>query len=169
MRDRSRWTAAAGTAYLHLCLELTRKLAGPEIAAAAGRLALVEPRRGSQSPFMGAPVEAVAEQSGVPATRAIALLQQHPERPDRVAALAKRLGATERTLSRQFRRLVGMTPVAYRQSQRIALAKRLLESGRTSFGEVVERCGYVDVASFRKLFTREVGMSPREYRLRFGA
>jgi transcriptional regulator GlxA family with amidase domain len=62
-----------------------------------------------------------------------------------------------------------MTPIAYRQSQRIALAKRLLESDRTTLEEIVERCGYVDVASFRKLFAREVGMSPKEYRLRFAA
>jgi transcriptional regulator GlxA family with amidase domain len=166
--DRDRWTAAAGTAYLHLCLELTRKLAGSKIAAAAGRLALVEPRRGSQSPFIGAAVEVALEQEGVAAAKAIALLQRHPESSDSVAMLAKRLGTTERTLNRQFKRAVGMTPIAYRQSQRIAMAKRLLEARHASVEEIVERCGYVDVASFRKLFTREVGMSPREYRLRFG-
>ncbi len=166
--DRNRWTAAAGTAYLHLCLELTRKLAGPRIASAAGRLALVEPRRGSQSPFIAAPIGADASDVG-PASRAIILLQRHPESPESVAMIAKRLGTTERTLNRQFRRAVGMTPVAYRQSQRIAMARRLLESDRMPLEEIVERCGYVDVASFRKLFTREVGMSPKEYRLRFAA
>jgi transcriptional regulator GlxA family with amidase domain len=166
--DRNRWTAAAGTAYLHLCLELTRKLAGPKIASAAGRLALVEPRRGSQSPFMATSMAADLDDAR-PASRAIAFLQRNPQSPDSVATIAKRLGTTERTLNRQFRRAVGMTPIAYRQSQRIALAKRLLESDRTTLEEIVERCGYVDVASFRKLFAREVGMSPKEYRLRFAA
>jgi transcriptional regulator GlxA family with amidase domain len=166
--DRDRWTAAAGTAYLHLCLDLTRKLASPKIAAAAGRLALVEPRRGSQSPFIDAAVEVDLAHEGAAAAKAIAWLQRHPEASDSVAMLAKRLGTTERTLNRQFRRTVGMTPIAYRQSQRIAMAKRLLEKHPASLEEIIERCGYVDVASFRKLFTREVGMSPREYRLRFG-
>ena len=167
VHDANVWTAAAGSAYLHLALELTRELAGAKIATATGRLALVEPRRGSQSPFLGASVDVAAEDAG-PASRAIALLQRRPESSESVAALAKRLGTTERTLNRQFHRRLGMTPVAYRQSQRIAMAKRLLEAGRLSLESIVERCGYCDVASFRKLFTREVGMSPREYRSRFG-
>ena len=82
--------------------------------------------------------------------------------------MARRFGTTERTLNRKFRQRVGMTPVAFRQSQRIALAKRLLEAGQRSLESIVAQCGYSDAASFRKLFTREVGMSPTEYRLRFG-
>lgn len=167
--DGSVWTAAAGSAYLHLCLELTRKLAGAKIATAAGRLALVEPRRGSQSPFLPPAADVAAAEEDGPAARAIAMLQRHPESSASVAVLAKRCGTTARTLNRQFHRRLGMTPLAYRQSQRIALAKRLLEAGRLPLESIVERCGYSDVASFRKLFTREVGMSPKEYRLRFAA
>jgi transcriptional regulator GlxA family with amidase domain len=32
----------------------------------------------------------------------------------------------------------------------------------------VTACGYEDASSFRKLFARHVGMTPREYRSRFG-
>lgn len=167
VNDANVWTAAAGSAYLHLALELTRKLAGTKIATAAGRLALVEPRRGSQSPFLGASVDADDGDAG-PASRAIAWLQRRPQSTESVAAMARRFGTTERTLNRKFRQRVGMTPVAFRQSQRIALAKRLLEAGQRSLESIVAQCGYSDAASFRKLFTREVGMSPTEYRLRFG-
>jgi AraC-like DNA-binding protein len=61
----------------------------------------------------------------------------------------------------------GVAPLAYVQSRRIALAKRALESHGDSIEQIVEQCGYSDVSSFRRLFTREVGMTPREYRLRF--
>lgn len=47
------------------------------------------------------------------------------------------------------------------------LAKQMLEARDEPLERVVERCGYADVSSFRKLFAREVGMTPREYRLRF--
>ena len=64
--------------------------------------------------------------------------------------MARRFGTTERTLNRKFRQRVGMTPVAFRQSQRIALAKRLLEAGQRSLESIVAQCGYSDAASFRE-------------------
>ena len=36
-----------------------------------------------------------------------------------------------------------------------------------SFDEVVERCGYSDAPSFRKLFKRETSLTPASYRERF--
>ena len=84
-----------------------------------------------------------------------------------MADIAKRSNTTSRTLNRRFRAAFGVSPLAYLQSRRIALAKRLLETRSDPLGRIVERCGYSDVSSFRKLFAREVGMTPREYRLRF--
>jgi transcriptional regulator GlxA family with amidase domain len=164
--DGRRWTAAAGTAYLHLCLELTREFAGEHVAALAGRLALVEPKRGSQSPFLAATEPAGSSDPLVEQARQ-AMLRQIAN-PISIATLARRLGTTDRTLHRRFRDRLGLSPLAYVQSQRIARAKQLLGEGRLSLEAIVERCGYSDPASFRKLFTREVGMSPREYRSRFG-
>ena len=46
-------------------------------------------------------------------------------------------------------------------------AKALLETSRLSFDEIVERCGYSDAASFRKLFKRETHLTPADYRERF--
>jgi AraC-like DNA-binding protein len=84
-----------------------------------------------------------------------------------IAAMARALHTTERTLHRRFRASFGVSPLAHLQSRRIALAKRLLESGNETLERILERCGYRDASSFRKLFAREVGMTPREYRLRF--
>jgi len=36
-----------------------------------------------------------------------------------------------------------------------------------SFDEIVERCGYHDSASFRKLFKRATHLTPADYRERF--
>jgi transcriptional regulator GlxA family with amidase domain len=46
-------------------------------------------------------------------------------------------------------------------------AKALLEATQLSFDEVVERCGYSDAPSFRKLFKRETSLTPASYRERF--
>ena len=85
-----------------------------------------------------------------------------------IARLCRVIGVHERTLARKFQRAMGMSSLAYLQAQRVALAKRLLETSALPLAQIVPRGGYEDVASFRKLFARHVGMTPREYRSRFG-
>jgi transcriptional regulator GlxA family with amidase domain len=166
MRDRECWTAAAGAAYMHLALDLVRELAGEALAAATGRLMLVERRRGSQSPFLVP--NAAPEQAGSGIDRAARYLQQHAGKRLAIAGVCRELAVSERTLARRFKAGLGMSPLSFLQSQRIARARQLLESSTLPLERIVEQCGYEDVSSFRKLFARQVGMTPREYRLRFG-
>ncbi|HEY7639165.1 MAG TPA: helix-turn-helix domain-containing protein [Steroidobacteraceae bacterium] len=165
MRDRDRWTAAAGTAYMHLALELVRELAGEPLATATGRLMLVERRRGSQSPFL---VPHAAPEQGSEIERATGYLRQHSAERLAIAGACRALAVSERTLARGFKAELGMSPLSYLQSQRVARARQLLESSKLSLEHIVEQCGYADVSSFRKLFARQVGMTPRDYRQRFG-
>jgi len=43
----------------------------------------------------------------------------------------------------------------------------MLEATHLSFEEIVDRCGYRDVSSFRKLFKRDTALTPLDYRARF--
>ena len=165
MRDGNRWTAAAGAAYMHLALELVRELAGEPLATATAKLMLVERRRGSQSPFL---VPHAAPQGDSEIERATRYLRQNASKRLAIAGMCRALAVSERTLARRFKASLGMSPLSYLQSQRIARARQLLESSASSLEKIVEQCGYEDVSSFRKLFARQVGMTPREYRLRFG-
>jgi transcriptional regulator GlxA family with amidase domain len=162
-----RWTCAAGSAYMHLGIELVRELAGEKVANVTSRLMLVEPRRGTQSPFMidAAPID----HHDPDVKRAIGYLDSHATAPITMPALSRKLCVSERTLARKFQSQLGMSPLAYLQSRRVAQAKQLLERSSLALDQIVERCGYADAASFRKLFTRLVGMTPREYRSRFAA
>jgi transcriptional regulator GlxA family with amidase domain len=166
MRDGDRWTAAAGAAYMHLALDLVREFAGEPLAAATAKLMLVERRRGSQSPFL--PPHAPPAQGASEIERATRYLQQHSGKRLAIAGVCRTLAISERTLARRFKASLGISPLSYLQSQRIARARQLLESSRLPLERIVEQCGYEDVSSFRKLFARQVGMTPREYRQRFG-
>jgi len=166
MRDGNRWTAAAGAAYLHLALDLVREFAGEPLAAATAKLMLVERRRGSQSPFLQP--HAPRNEGDTDIARATRYLQQHLGRRLAMAGVCRALAVSERTLARKFKASLGMSPLSYLQSQRIGRARQLLESSTLPLERIVEQCGYEDVSSFRKLFARQVGMTPREYRLRFG-
>ena len=84
-----------------------------------------------------------------------------------VEGLAAFLGTSERSLLRHFKTHYGVSPLAHIQHLRVERAKALLESTHLSFDEVVERCGYSDVSSFRKLFKRATSLTPGDYRGRF--
>lgn len=166
--DGSRWTAAAGSAYMHLGIELVREFAGAKVANMTSRLMLVEPRRGTQSPFL--PAATTTQHQDADIERAIRYLEAHTSngpRPLSIKELSRKLAISERTLARKFQAHVGMSPLGYLQSRRIATAKQLLGNSALTLDQIVERCGYEDIASFRKLFSRLVGMTPREYRSRF--
>ena len=166
MRDGNRWTAAAGAAYMHLALDFVREFAGEPLAAATAKLMLVERRRGSQSPFLVPRAPPAATDSEI--ERATQYLRQHASKRLAIAGVCRTLAVSERTLARRFKTSLGMSPLSYLQSQRVARARQLLESSKLPLERIVEQCGYGDVSSFRKLFARQVGMTPREYRQRFG-
>ena len=73
-----------------------------------------------------------------------------------------------RNFIRRFKEATGRTPLANLQSLRIATARRLLENGRGTIQEVSAAVGYDDLMFFRSLFRRHTGLSPTEYRQRFG-
>jgi AraC-like DNA-binding protein len=103
------------------------------------------------------------------ADRVVVNHNQEPESLLALAAagLADRLRVTTRTLNRRFKAATGETPLEFLQKARIERARGLLETSRLSFDQIVERVGYEDASSFRRLFKRAVGISPHEYRRRF--
>ena len=82
--------------------------------------------------------------------------------------LARRLHVSNRTLGRRFSKAIGETPITFLQNARVERAKRLLQTTKISVDRVAYRVGYADVGSFRRLFLKAAGISPREYRQRFG-
>lgn len=81
--------------------------------------------------------------------------------------LAQQFAMSSRTMIRRFQAATGESPLAYLQAVRIALAKARLESSTVSIAEITRQVGYDDVSSFSRLFKRQVGLSPTEYRMRF--
>lgn len=85
-----------------------------------------------------------------------------------LATLAQRAGLEQRTFLRRFRQATGMTTTAYCQQLRVGRARELLQASRLPLERVAWEVGYSDPGAFRKVFTRVVGLSPGDYRRRFG-
>jgi AraC-like DNA-binding protein len=78
--------------------------------------------------------------------------------------LAAEFHFSENYLIRIFREAMGITPHAYVGAARIRKAKLLLSSGTITPDLVAYECGFTDYAHFYRIFRRDTGSSPREYR-----
>ena len=66
--------------------------------------------------------------------------------------------------ARVFRRDMGTSLTAYIRKIRLDNAKRLLRNTTISVGSIALNVGYADANYFTRLFVRETGMTPTEYR-----
>ena len=60
-----------------------------------------------------------------------------------------------------------MTPYTYLQQIRIEVSQKLLAETQLNPEQVVQRTGYEDMSSFRRLFKQHTGLTLSEYRKRF--
>lgn len=70
---------------------------------------------------------------------------------------------------RQFKHYTGMPPMQYILSIRIANAQNLLETTAYTVSEIAAIVGYDNPLYFSRLFKKQLGMSPTEYRKRQAA
>ena len=85
-----------------------------------------------------------------------------------LAVLADHAGLEPRTFMRRFQKATGHTAGEYIQRLRIEIARDLLQSSRQTVDAIAWKVHYSDPGSFRKIFTRIIGLTPAEYRQRFG-
>lgn len=159
-------TAAGSAAALDTCLHLIRTDHGASVAAAVSRrLVFAVHRDGGQRQFVERPLPAAQGSSLGP------LLEWAGARlaePLTVAALAERAAVSQATLHRRFREQLGTTPLGWLTVERTALACRLMEQGERSVDAVARASGLGTAANLRARLRRATGLSPSEYRSRFG-
>jgi AraC-like DNA-binding protein len=92
-----------------------------------------------------------------------AILADDPAAPRTLAELGRAAGASERTLSRLFRRDTGMTFPQWRAQLRLQHAMLLLAGGGTVTGAATAS-GYSNVSAFIAAFRDAFGITPAAYR-----
>jgi AraC-like DNA-binding protein/mannose-6-phosphate isomerase-like protein (cupin superfamily) len=83
-----------------------------------------------------------------------------------VQFLAEQLSCTPDYLSTRFHRETGIRLTAHINQERCHLARHLLRTTPWNIAEIAERCGYADPAYFSRVFSRQTGVHPREFRNR---
>jgi transcriptional regulator GlxA family with amidase domain len=154
-------TSAGNAAGIDLCLHILRRDHGPAVANRVARRSVVAPwRDGGQSQFM----EPVPDPDGpgTAPTRAWALERLHE--PLGLADLATHAAMSVRTFTRRFREETGMSPARWLNAQRVAAARRLLESTDLPVERIAEEAGFGTTASLRQHLHAAIGVAPLAYR-----
>ncbi len=158
-------TTGGSSAVINYILKLIGRIGGNDLAQLTARLLLVDPERNSQAPYVSMALREKPRHSMTEKAERYINEALHGEIS--IGVLAEHCGTSERSLHRHFRAHFGVSPLEHIQHLRVERAKAMLESTLLSFDEIVGRCGYSDVSSFRKLFKRATTMTPQDYRERF--
>jgi transcriptional regulator GlxA family with amidase domain len=167
VRDGNVWTSAGVTAGIDLALALVEDDHGAARAREVARwLVVFVQRPGGQGQFSAHLAVVPAQRADVKAV--LDLIAAEPAGDLTVAALARRVGVSERHLARLFRSETGTTVADHVEAVRVETARRLLEDGAEGVGSVARRCGFGTVETFHRAFKRRTGITPGEHRARFG-
>ncbi len=159
-------TAGGLMAWLDLGLFIVNRWLGPQVVSQTARYLLVDPAGREQRNYrtFTPPLS-----HGDPSILSLQhWLEGHVESEITVKGMAERAHLSTRTLLRRFKAATGYTPNAYLQNLRIEKARGLLERTRLPVAEISWSVGYQDNSAFGRVFRATTGLTPGEYRNRFG-
>jgi AraC family transcriptional regulator of arabinose operon len=100
---------------------------------------------------------------------ALALLRSEHTRTIALAEVARTAHMSPFHYPRRFKQATGFTPMEYLEKFRISRAQELILSHPAmSLKEIATASGFSDPAYFSRIFSKRIGVSPREYRRNLG-
>ena len=156
------YCTGAMTANLGVMLQVVEKQVGRQLAQICAKTMLIDASQSYASPYVFLQEQTEHQDAMVLAVES--WMQRHISQPLDLESLANLHCVSERTLSRRFKKALGVNPSEYLQKLRIEHTKLLLETTSLNIEQIVERVGYSSASSLRRLFRNALGLSPRDYR-----
>ncbi|WP_298773898.1 GlxA family transcriptional regulator [uncultured Shewanella sp.] len=154
------------TADLNLSLHLIEKYCGREAALQSSRCMLVDLDRTSQALF--AVFLPNKEHEDEIILQAQEWIEKNFQESIQMEALAKKSGTSLRQFNRRFKAATGETANKYVQFTRVEAAKMLLVTTNLSFEAISPQVGYENISFLRRIFRSCTGITPTEFRRKFG-
>lgn len=159
-------TSAGVTAGIDLTLFLIEQDYGAAVAREVARdLVVFMARPGDQSQF-SVRLDVLPTSNSVVRT-VLDLVTADPAANHSLAALATHAGVSTRHLSRLFLTETGHSPAYFVDRTRLEAASAMLVAGTDPLDLVAARTGVGSAETLRRLFLRELGVTPATYRKRF--
>jgi transcriptional regulator GlxA family with amidase domain len=159
--------AGGGTTWLDLALYLLARAVNLETAMQVAKIHMIDWHSVGQQPY--ARLMRTRQVGDAAIAQAQDWIARRPTVEAPVASMVRVSGLPERTFKRRFQKAAGMSPIEYVHAVRLEQAKALLETTDETLDTLAERVGYEDATYFSRLFRRSVGLTPAQYRRRFGA
>ena len=162
VEDGNYFTTGSMTANIGVMLKIVEQQVGRQLAQSAAKTMLIDASQSFASPYLFMQEQTEHQDSLVLAVES--QLQRDIQQKINLDELAAMHSVSARTLSRRFKKANGVNLSEYQQRLRLQQTKLLLETTSLTIEQIVERIGYSSQSSLRRLFQKELGMSPREYR-----
>jgi transcriptional regulator GlxA family with amidase domain len=167
VQDDFIWTSGGVTSGIDLALALVEEDWGREVALNTAQTMVVYLKRpGGQTQFSA---HLVSESTNHPDVRALQMwIMKHPAEDLRIEALAERMAMSSRNFARIFHTETGLTPAKFVEKVRVDAARQYLGDTNVRIETAAVNAGFGDSEQMRKAFIRNLGITPSEYRARFG-
>ena len=159
--------AGGGSSWQDLALYLIARFVGLKEAMEVAKIWLLQWHDMGQQPF--ASLMRSHHSSDAVIQKCQEWLAVNSKTQAAVAAVVKFSGLPERSFIRRFTKATGMSPMEYIHALKLEEAKELLETTDLPVEAIANEVGYEDTSFFGRLFRRKAGISPLQYRLRFGS
>lgn len=168
VKDGCIWTSAGASSGFDLTLALVEEDHGFDAARGVAQdLVLYLRRPGGQSQFSRYLAAQARSEGPIRDVQAWALENLAADLG--VERLADRAAMSPRNFARVFARETGTTPARFVEGIRLEAARGRLEQGSESLDEVAVVCGFGSALNLRRVFERQLGVAPSDYRERFGS
>jgi len=160
------YTCGGAFSFTTFMIYLIEKFCGHHVAITASKILMINMHQQPQTSF------SIFQFQTNHADDAITRVQQYMEKNyNKTITMTEMAGISSmspRNLIRRFEQATSNTPLEYLQRFRIENAKKMLENKNDGIEQIAMKCGYEDMSFFRKVFKRHVGMTPREYKEKYG-
>ncbi len=159
------YTSGGGFSSFKLVLYLIEKFCGRETAIWISRSLSVDMDQISQAHFAVFTGQHRHDDSEI--LKSQTYIEKNYSTDLKIDALATRVNTGKRNFIRRFKAATNNTPIEYLQRVRVEAAKKALESVDIPVDAVMDLTGYSDIKTFRMIFKRLTGLSPRDYRKKY--
>jgi transcriptional regulator GlxA family with amidase domain len=159
------YTSGGATSSFHLMLYLIQRYCGKELTLKTAKMFAIDMDREQQT-YFGTFMPPQNHGDGL-VNMAQQKIEKEYQEGSTIEMLIQDIPASRRNVVRRFKQAIGVTPIEYLQRTRIEAAKKLLTQTDQSVLEVMLNSGYNDLKSFRQLFKKSTGLTPKEYRDKF--
>jgi transcriptional regulator GlxA family with amidase domain len=158
------YTSGGAFSFTSLMIYLIEKYCGHQAAITISKVFLIHVHDTQQTTY------SILSLQGRHNDKQIKSVQQYIEENYmnnlKIETLAKIAILGTRTFMRRFKKATGNTPYEYIQRVKVEVAKKMLEKSHEGVEQICMNVGYLDISAFRKVFKKNVGITPSDYKKR---